>query len=73
MNMYDSSEKEGHESSNNEDITAEKGGHETPKKEDTEVKKEGHEQPTNEDREHETRIMLITLFYGTKVEILYKG
>lgn len=51
MNMYDSSEKEGHESSNNEDITAEKGGHETPKKEDTEVKKEGHEQPTNEDRE----------------------
>ena len=51
MNMYDSSEKEGHESSNIEDITAEKGGHETPKKEDTEVKKEGHDLPTNEDRE----------------------
>ena len=51
MNMYDSSEKEGHESSNNEDITAEKGGHETPKKEDAEVKKEGHDLPTNEDRE----------------------
>ena len=51
MNMYDSSEKEGHESSSNEDITAEKGGHETPKKEDTGGKKEGHEPPTNEDRE----------------------
>ena len=51
MNMYDSSEKEGHEKSNNEDIIAEKGGHETPKKEDTEIKKEGHEPPTNEDRE----------------------
>ena len=36
INMYDSSEKEGHE---------------TPKNEDTEIEKGGHEEPTNEDTE----------------------
>ena len=51
MNIYDSSEKEGHESSENEDISAEKRGHESSKIEDTEIKKEGHENTTNEDTE----------------------
>ena len=51
MNIYDSSEKEGHESSENEDVSAEKRGHESSKIEDTEIKKEGHENTTNEDTE----------------------
>ena len=51
INMYDSSEKEGHESQNNEDTVIEKGGHETPKNEDTEIEKGGHEGSTNEDTE----------------------
>ena len=50
-NIYDSSEKEGHESSNNEDIRTEKRGHENLNNEDTELKKEGHEIDVNKDTE----------------------
>jgi len=51
MNTYDSSEKEGHESSENEDISDEKRGHENSKTVDTVIKKEGHGKTTNEDTE----------------------
>ena len=51
MNIYDSSEKEGHECSENEDISSEKRGHESSKIEDTVIKKEGHGNTTNEDTE----------------------
>ena len=50
-NIYDSSEKEGHESSNNEDIRTENRGHENLNNEDTELKKEGHEIGVNKDTE----------------------
>ena len=51
MNIYDSSEKGGQESFENEDISAEKRGHESSKIEDTVIKKRGHENTTNEDTE----------------------
>ena len=51
MNIYDSSEKEGHDSSENEDISSEKRGHENSKIKDTVIKKEGHGNTTNEDTE----------------------
>ena len=51
MNIYDSSEKEGHDSSENEDISSEKRGHENSIIKDTVIKKEGHGNTTNEDTE----------------------